>query len=277
MFKVLSDIEEMCNADKSFAALNVPATESKSVLAYEFRVQNGILRMIPLFDIHYGLMVCDEARLEDTVKYILYNDDCVGFIGGDACEVATKMSVGMGVFDERYHAGDQRRKLTNILKPLAKKNKLLFGLDGNHEFRAKVFNDDSPIEEICYDLDIPYCQYQAYATIIVNGISYTMFAHHGTSGATTVSGKMASAAKCANVAIADVYITGHTHTRATWDDNIFQVVNGQVVRQRRVYVVGGSFVGYFNAYPELKNYPPSNLGVTMIGFHGDRKYISVTI
>ena len=64
MFKVLSDIEEMCNADKSFAALNVPATESKSVLAYEFRVQNGILRMIPLFDIHYGLMVCDERDLK---------------------------------------------------------------------------------------------------------------------------------------------------------------------------------------------------------------------
>jgi hypothetical protein len=53
--------------------------------------------------------------------------------------------------------------------------------------------------------------------------------------------------------------------------------SGELVPHKRTYVVGGSFVEYFDAYPEMKGLPPSITGLARVELRPDYKDIRVTV
>lgn len=249
----------------------------KQVYRFDFTPKSGFLRIIPLYDLHTGLKTVNEEVLDRIVDHIASDPDCVTFLGGDALESATRDSVGLGMIEQKYHVREQRHRLIEKLRPLVRAKKILGGLTGNHEMRVQRFNDDNPMAEICYDLGIPYWGYSAYLKIVVNGISYHVFAHHGRSGATTRSGKINAALRLAQIAHADLYISGHTHERLHIPEIIYEIDDetDRLVARKRVHVIAGSLPEYFGGYAEMSAYPPSVTGPVLIELSGTKKDIRV--
>lgn len=268
---------EVLAKNERFKKIAEQDNETKNALVYNFSPKSGFISLVPLYDVHYGLKSSNEDLLDLYLEYILDTDDCYTFLGGDSCEVATKDSIGRATYDELMHLGEQRRILTDKLRPLAKSGKILGGICGNHESRLSRYADDDPMEEICYDLGIPYCGYSAFLNINVNSINYHVMFHHGTGTGTTPGGAANSAAKAGKVAVADLYFSGHTHKRMSYDEAICEIIDNKVVKRRRLFVVGGSLVNYFDMYAEEKLLTPSVVGLVKVTLDGTIKNMSATI
>ncbi len=281
--KILNDLslyEEDAQTEQArqqYLRITGQCSDSKIVKVQRFSPKSGAINIVPLFDIHYGLKGCNKEKLQAYIDFILKNDDYYTFLGGDTCETATKDSVGLALQEEELHTGDQRRELTDLLRPLAEKDKILFGIPGNHEMRGHRFNGDNPLIEICYDLGVPYLGFQAYLNIFVNDINYRIMGHHGTGGGRTIGAKINSASRMKNVAVSDLYVSGHSHIRAAWDESIVHIDGDKAKKERIVFVIGGSLVDYFGLYSEEGMLTPGVTGCVLITLFGDRKYISVTL
>lgn len=277
--KVLAELAkfEVLAKNERFAKIASQSVETKSALVYNFTPQSGFITIVPLYDIHHGLKGSDTQLLDSYLEYILDTEDCYTFLGGDSCEVATRDSVGKAAYEEKEHVGQQRRSLTNKLRPLACAGKILGGISGNHEARLARFADDDPMKEICYDLDIPYCGYSGFLSINVNDIEYHVMFHHGVGGGSTPGGAANAASKAGKVAVADLYFSGHTHRRMSYDESICELEGDKVVKRRRLYVVGGSLVNYFDMYAEEKLLTPSVTGLVKVSLDGTIKNMSATI
>lgn len=249
----------------------------KKIYRFDFQPKSGFLRIVPLYDLHIGLKTVDEEALDRIIDHIDSDPDCVTFLGGDAVESATRDSIGLGMIEQKYHVQEQRRRVTEKLRPLAKAGKILGGLTGNHEMRVQRFNDDNPMAEICYDLEIPYWGYSAYLKLVVGDVAYHVFAHHGRSGATTRAGKINAALRLAQIAHVDLYISGHTHERMQIPEIVYEIDDktDRLVARKRVHVIAGSLPEYFGGYAEMSAYPPSVTGPVLIELSAAKKDIRV--
>lgn len=251
----------------------------KKVLQYRFRPASGVVRVVPIFDVHIGMKSSDEEMLERHLDYILRTPDTYTFLGGDLMESATRDSIGMGIFDERYHLGEQKARLRGLLKPLADKGKILGAVTGNHEMRVSKYNTDDPLADICDVLDVPFLGFQAFMKISVNDITYRTIWWHGASSASTKSGKMNAVLRMRKFGTADLYTMGHVHDRFyteevehDMDDEI-----DEIVARKRIYLIAGSFLRYFGGYSEMKGLAPAPLGATMILLNGQHKDIRILL
>jgi predicted phosphodiesterase len=256
-----------------FRTISAKAVEQRPILMCDFTPKTGSIKLVPLYDIHYGLKNCNEELLDCYLKYIESTEDCYTIIGGDSCETATRESVGLATFEEVLHTGNQRRSLTDKLRPLAQKGKILGAVTGNHEMRAQRFNEDNPMVELCYDLGIPYCGHSTFIDMYVNDINYQVFMCHGSGGSATPGGRANAAAKAGATAIADLYLSGHTHSRGLVERKLRIVENGKEITMRQAFVAGGSLVNYFDSYAEEKMLSPSVVGLVLITLYGNEKYV----
>lgn len=255
----------------------------KRVLTYyfneEIHKQNGLI-VIPITDIHLGHKCCNVPAFKAYVKYILDTPNAVTILNGDLAETATKVSVGMSMFEEEDHFPKQMAMLEEILKPLAEAGKILGIGPGNHEERIANMIGISPMQMLANKLRVPYFGYQGFFRIVVNGITYKVVSHHGAGGGATSGSKTNTGEKMNKViANADLYISGHTHGRQYHQDVIYLMdeESDSLIPHYRTYVVGGSMIEYFGAYPEMKALPPSITGLVRVELRPDKKDIRVTV
>lgn len=255
----------------------------KETLRYDFSqsqsVQENGLVIVPITDVHLGNRHANIAYFKQFVEYILETPNCYTILNGDLAETATKISVGMGMFEEGEHFPEQLKLLQEILEPLAKAGKILGMGPGNHEERIANMIGINPMQILAEKIDVPYFGYQGFFFLKVGDINYTFVAHHGAGGGGTNGSKANASEKmnkvCAN---ADVYFSGHTHGKMYHPDKIFVFdEEGNLVPKIRHYVVGGSFVEYWGAYPEMKALAPSITGLTRIEFRPDVRDVRVTV
>lgn len=247
--------------------------KEKDIVKWSFAPESGRILIVPLYDVHTGSKSMFRDLFERTIEYIYETPDCYTILGGDMLESATRQSIGMGIFEEDMHLSDQMRYLQDALSPLVEKGKVLASITGNHEMRPMYLNKWNPIEELAYDLEIPYLGYQGYLVLQVNDIKYKVFIHHGTGGGRTKGAKVNAAMRPNQVALADLYITGHLHDRFAISDTIFDIENDQIIHKQRHYVAAGSFLQYFGGYPEMTMLAPSIPGTILIELNGEEKSI----
>jgi hypothetical protein len=256
--------------------------KGKMIHEYTFNediyVQNGLI-MVPITDVHVGNKQTNLPYFKAYTDYILKTPNAVTVLNGDLAETATKVSVGKAMFEEDMNFPEQLKFLTEILKPLAKEGKILGIGPGNHEERIANMIGINPMEILAEKLGVPYFGYQGYFRIIVNNIKYNAALFHGAGGGSTSGSKTTTAEKINKVVPnADLYITGHTHGLQSHSDMVYLFnESGELVPHKRTYVVGGSFVEYFDAYPEMKGLPPSITGLARVELRPDYKDIRVTV
>lgn len=81
-------------------------------------------------DCHYGSPQFDEPRFLSMIDYCVDNNLYV-FLMGDIIEMATRDSVGAGVYEQTENGQSQFETMVDWLKPLADRNLLLGLLQGN--------------------------------------------------------------------------------------------------------------------------------------------------
>lgn len=255
---------------------NTRAVEKKRVEVFKF---SDTITIVPLGDIHFGHSNANYAKLKATVDYISKTPNCYTVLLGDIAETATKTSVGAAMFEEEYHIPQQLDMMVDTLTPLASEGKVFGVTVGNHEVRVAQTVGLNPMEIMARELGIPYLGYQGYVKIQVGSQNYHVMLHHGAGGGSTTGAKANAAEKLNKVAIADLYLSGHTHSKHFTEDMIYQIDDNtnELVPKRRVYVACGSFLEYWGGYAEMKCLPPTPTGVVHIELRADIKDIRVNI
>ena len=240
--------------------------------------QDGPALIIPLYDVHFGHNQCSLNKLFTVATLIAKTENCYTILGGDLSETATKQSVGKSVYDEAYHIKQQMKYMKPLLAPLAEAGKILCAVSGNHEARIANMIGVDPLELLCDDLEIPFCEYQGYMWLTVGGQTYSVFCHHGVGSGRTIGAKANSALRFNQIAMADLYISGHTHTTQSQTDKIFifDEATGELREKIRHYVVASSFLEYFGGYAEQQALSPSITGATGIQLMSNAKEIRIT-
>lgn len=235
------------------------------------------ISIIPMADLHLGHKNCNQKIIDQHLEFIYMTPDCYTIFLGDELETATKQSVGMSVYEEDKHIPEQMQTMYEMLKPLAKQGKVLGMIPGNHSMRVAQLIGLNLTEELAKALRIPYLGYQGFIDLNVNDVNYNIIAFHGAGGGSMNGSKVASAEKISKVAIADLYIVGHTHIRHHTEDCIYEFENGHLVQRNRHYVTCGAFLEYFGGYAEMKGLNPSPTGSVVIELMADYKDIRVHI
>lgn len=269
---------------KDFKAINRVADISFTKKAVIFPDKDsepldGPITIIPISDAHLGSLMCNKKKILETIELILNNDNVYTILMGDQLETATKQSVGLGVYEEEMNLEEQIATAYAYLKPLADAGKILGALTGNHEMRVAYTTSLNPTKLLAQQLGIPYLGYQAYISLRVGTQVYSIFAHHGTGGGSTPAGKLNAVRKLNRVAMADVYLSGHTHARL-YDYDVIMNINhttGEIEPIKRHYATCGSFLEYWGGYAEMKLLPPTSTGVVAISFDPEEKNVEVKL
>lgn len=255
----------------------------KGIHTYEFKEDihktNGLI-VVPITDLHLGHKQANVPYFREFLKFIEETPNCVTILNGDLAETATKISVGMSMFEEKEHFPEQMKILKELLSPLAKKNKILGMGPGNHEERVANMIGINPMEMLAESLGVPYFGYQGFFRIVVNGIIYKAAFNHGVGGGSTNGSKTNSAEKMNKVIPnADLYFSGHTHGLQSHSDIIYIMDDNSdtLIPHKRTYVVGGSFLEYWGGYSEMKVLPPAMTGSAYIQLRPDKKDVRVVL
>ena len=138
--------------------------------------------IIPIGDIHLGAPTCNVKKLEETIAYALANK-CHVIGMGDMLEAATRYSVGSGVYEQVMSVQDQVDTIVEMFTPLAKAGLLSGMTGGNHEDRISKAVGLDITKIMCRLLDIRNFGYGQSHIVRCGKESYTMWSHHGKSGA----------------------------------------------------------------------------------------------
>ncbi|AOQ24693.1 hypothetical protein MTAT_20380 [Moorella thermoacetica] len=250
--------------------------EQKQVYVHNLKPASGVVRLIPLGDIHLGLKSSRLDVFKRFLDYLLAND-CYTICLGDQVENATRTSVGLGMYEEDFHLQDQLDAMALLLEPVAKAGKLLGIHEGNHEHRAAVAAGLHPMRILADRLQVPYLGYQGYHKFIVGKEIYHVFTAHNRGGGRTVAGKIKAAEDADQIAFCDVYITGHSHIIDHHYKPIFYIddATNTLCCRLRHYVICGSFLSYWGSYAEMQLLPPAAIGAPEIIFSADKHLVQV--
>lgn len=247
----------------------------KEIVFKEFNADS--INIIPISDIHLGHKCCNKEKLLEIIKFINRKPNTYTVLLGDQCECATKTSVGLGIYEEEMNVGEQLKWLYKALKPLADNGKILGICTGNHENRLAQFANIDPAQLLADKLDVPFLGWQGYLALKVNDRVYTVSAFHGAGGGTSKASKMNMSKKIKHIVNCDLYLSGHTHDKIQ-DEELkyeFDLETKKLVPARKHFVVCGSFLEYWNSYPEMKGLEPAITGSVLITLAGDKKEIKV--
>lgn len=273
---------------KKFSSTNVignfttvkaqPAKITKDVVHYDFSAE-PVTFIYPLTDVHYGHVCSNTAAFKKAVNFINTTPNCKTVLLGDMSETATKTSVGNAMFEEEVHIPEQAKALLDILQPLADNHKILGIVPGNHELRMERLIGINALNVLANYLKVPYFGYQGFMDIAVGnkGTHYQVMVHHGVGSGSTNGGKINAIEKLNKVAMADLYLAGHTHIRSYSEDNVYEIKDGRMMPRHRVYVTCGSFLEYWNSYGEMQALSPSVPGGVLIELCANYQQINVIL
>ena len=238
------------------------------------------LYLLPLGDFHIGSPTHDREKLKGYIDWALEHNAQI-LLMGDIIEMATRYSVGAGVYEQIKNPQEQIEEAITLLEPLAKKGLILGALQGNHEFRAAKETGIDVMKMLAndYRVRIPYLGYSIFLHLSINGIVYIVYAAHGASGSTTIQGRVQAVSKWARDVEADLFLHAHLHDLLTWADvkRCVDRTTKAEMEKRRYYAITGSFMKYHGSYAEMKGYSPVKTGAPRIRLSGKKHDIHVSI
>jgi predicted phosphodiesterase len=232
------------------------------------------LYVYPLGDVHIGAPAHDRARWEEWLDYLTGREDASMIGTGDFLNSAIVGSVS-DVYEETAPVGECKRLLRRQLQPLKDRIDLL--IRGNHENRINKAVGDCPIHDVADFLEVPYAPNVALVVYRVGDVEYHVYVRHGTGGG-QVGARANRLAKQAETCLADVYISGHTHSKLAFPTEIFRYdpEARKVRRTDRWFVSSGSFLR-MEPYAAAAGYSPTRIGAHRIRIDGRHRDISVSI
>ena len=231
------------------------------------KIDSKSVELIPLGDYHVGNPFFMEEKFKKTIEYVKSHKNCYVLLMGDMIENITTYSVGE-IYEQKMNPDEQIEYNINALYPI--RDKILGVLKGNHEARTEYRTSINPAKLIAVGLRVRYLgrSTKSVAELRIGDIKYDIYATHGGSSATTVSGKLNSLLNLTRVADADVYLMGHSHDIIT---HVCPIMTKKGLKLRYFFMTG-SYVDY-GGYAQDKNLPIGLTGSPVLIFNGEKKEV----
>lgn len=186
--------------------------------------ENNDLTIVPISDVHLGAAEHMETEWENFCKEVLDQPNTYVTLGGDLINNATRSSVS-NIFKETMYPSAQKRKMAEMLKPLARDNRILCAVSGNHERRSQKDVDDEPMFDIMCKLDLEdiYRENMAFLKLRIGKTdsdgtrnpTYCLGVTHGAGGGIYTGGAVNRNERFGYIIDGiDGLIVGHTHKGA---------------------------------------------------------------
>ena len=228
-------------------------------------------------DCHYGSPQFDEPRFIKMLDFCLKNKVYV-FLMGDLIEMATRNSVGAGVYEQSNNGQSQYEQMVSWLRPLAEA-KLLVGFhQGNHEERVYKDTGVNISKMMARELHIPYLGDACWSRFKVGTQSYSIYSLHGRSGARFDGTSLLALERISTSFFCDLICMGHAHKMIS-STVIIQVIDLKtktVKEHKKTLVITGSYLKYDNSYASAVGLPISKLGSPKAKFYATRKDIVIS-
>lgn len=237
--------------------------------------------LVPFGDIHWGPKACHEKAVDKHIARVAEDPNARWCGLGDFWDLITWQDGRFnpeGIADAHKGAFFKRigktmlRYAAKKLEPI--KDKGLFLLQGNHEFRYGIENDQNLMMDLAEMLDIPYLGYATFFRILYEGrhktVELRICAHHGAGYAATKGGKLNRLERFMTDFQADVYLLGHLHEAL--DSTKTQLKANEdctmIEEENRTGVMCGSFYRSYvqgdSTYAERKLYHPTTVGCPVL-------------
>ena len=180
----------------------------------------------PVADVHFASILCNERAFIYFRDQLLKEKDTYTILVGDMLNNNTRSSVG-SPWEDIYRPREAKRKMAELLKPLADEGKILGGTSGNHEKRSLKDCDDDPLFDIFAKLDLEdsFRQGALFVHLCIGdrdvkgkkrlAATYNIACHHGSGGgALTGSAVNKNERYGYTLDNIDLVITAHTHRGA---------------------------------------------------------------
>jgi UDP-2,3-diacylglucosamine pyrophosphatase LpxH len=232
--------------------------------------------LLLLGDVHWGSPQCDTKRFLAQLDYCLKNGIYVHLMG-DLIEMATKSSVGAGVYEQESIGQSQFEQMEKFLTPLAKKG-LLTGLhNGNHEDRCYQLSGVNVSKAMANELDVPYLSDACWNTFKVGPQNYAVYSLHGRTGARFDGSALLAIERISTSFSADIVAMGHCHKLANSSVVVQRVVNGRVKEYKKHLILTGSYLKYDGGYAQTVGLPLSKLGSPKVKIWASTHDIHVSV
>ena len=225
-------------------------------------------------DAHYGSPQFDEPRFLNQLDYCFKHGLYV-FLMGDLIELATRHSVGSGVYEQLFPGQSQYEKMVEWLKPLADKKLILGLLNGNHEQRCYDLSGVNVSKAMARELSVPYLGDACWNYFRVGKQSYSIYSLHGRTGSKFDGTALLALERLAAPFHGDLVVMGHAHKCISSSVLMQKVQNGLVVEHKKHLLITGSYLKY-GGYAQTFGLPPSKLGSPKVKFMSSRHDLSIS-
>ena len=241
--------------DTPYILYNIPEPEGDTI------------RLIPYGDLQYGLKSVDYPLINKMFAYIKDNENVYAIDGGDIIDNANKTSPGASVFEQIFTPQQSVDDMTRMQAEHA--HKLLLKLSGNHEDRSfnTVYLD--PARIISERIQVPHFPGQVLIDLVCGDNLWELYAYHGNSNSSNLSGRLNNLMKRSIYAPADIFLSFHVNDKSTGEDSriIKDRKNMRLILKDRTFVLCGHATEYFNSYAEKNAYSPLSAGFRYIDFY----------
>jgi hypothetical protein len=168
--------------------------------------------IVPIGDLHIGNKYYCEEYLNKALQFVDKNRSrCRIYLMGDLLELASKTSVGRGVYDENMNTQQQSEKVIEIFKPYADLIDIV--VEGNHEERIIRDTSFEILENFTHRVGCrkAYAKFEGIVNTRVGDLVYSAYVWHGATGGTKEASALNSLLGMRERAIANMYFMGHTH------------------------------------------------------------------
>ena len=231
--------------------------------------------LVGLSDIHFGAKTARTDLAERARDWILKHDAWVWDLG-DVIELATRYSVGAGVYEQTRSPDAQIDWAIEFYKPIVERELLIGMVDSNHQARSYKEVGINSTKQIARGLGVPYMGHSGHLLLRVGKQTYTVFGHHGKSSTVTPQGKVAAVLKMGDSVDVDIVMMAHVH-RIDHQVELQRTIDLRskaAIKKEKHYIITGSYVDYDEGYPEAAQYTPEELGTPALLLHGSEKKVS---
>lgn len=228
-----------------------------------------------LGDCHFGSPQFDKPRFLGMIDYCFKNNIYV-FLMGDLIEMATRDSVGAGVYEQESIGQSQYETMVDWLTPLAKKNLILGSLTGNHEERVYKMTGVDIGKLIARELGVKYLGNACWNIFKIGKQNYSIYGLHGRTGSRFDGTALLALERISVSFFADLVVMGHTHKLISSTVLTQRIEKGLVKEHKKTLLITGSYLKYDGGYGQTIGLPISKLGSPKVKFFSNRKDILVS-
>ena len=239
---------------------------------FKYATKEKQVNLHPFVCWHVGAPQSDYEFINEAIARLAEDPYGLGVYMGDGGECVTKSSKGL-IYEQTMAPQEQLNYLVDRLRPV--REKLLFGVKGNHGWRTFKDSGLGFDESLCMALQMPYLGTSAFWNLLVNRSSYDIFTHHGLDSGVATGTKVNKAKKLEEIVEADVIMSAHSHIcmaippvrRAYIKDNKTGERSRINWRTTYGYICGCAYDSR-SGYAEDKGYPPILPAHIVLSFDG---------